>query len=672
MKNYKIFLRYLPVILSIPFLIFFYTTNFQKVGKFPAEFASANFVSSDSALLDQLCINSNNYSDLNESISKNAPQIKLNKNLNNNEIAQLDAAHSLYFSHTKNTIEAIDKISEHDLNFLENLIEAEKVTSEDVYKLKFDAKLYFSYCAPDSTNRDFTEAYWAAKGTFTAHHWAHLYEATVQDGKSSKAQYGYFVPYAAKITLDFFEAQGPLNFIRLCWFIFFIVSALYLIIFNNLFNNQPRWLVGFMLLFKIHMFSKLGTFSILLAPGYHWTRELVIVAIPFLVALLINSKANTQKKENILLKSLFIFFPVLLLIDPIFFCFSVLSLGLAYFLINAQRFLFLIKSHPKFNALLLGALLLFICFIIFFGFNNIVYALNKLIYGDYHLIQKRTKDFITVNALVVLAFVTIIACTVAKRNILTIYFSFITCIAALYYYITPDRFHFFKFIEYSTPFLTLSLIHLITILKKFISFQVKLIHAPEFRLNNPAKIIFIGFVLMRVVSDFQYKNQELPVDWIEYSTEKEFIINKRIMRANLSEFAASHLSAFPIGQKFDILISPFDKYLIFLYDTHNGSPSPDFIAWLDSTAKLQTMIASANSGSNKIVMIDESLFELNSLQGFFSDHQIMGPAAYASKLSVKARLRAMDYANHVSSNCQAINTSVDSDWKLYDCSRKGV
>ena len=60
-----------------------------------------------------------------------------------------------------------------------------------------------------------------------------------------------------------------------------------------------------------------------------------------------------------------------------------------------------------------------------------------------------------------------------------------------------------------------------------------------------------------------------------YFRAASFTINGRVIRANMSEPLAEHLRAFPASTRFDFMLSPFDKYVTFLYDRTNGFSAPD-------------------------------------------------------------------------------------------------
>lgn len=84
---------------------------------------------------------------------------------------------------------------------------------------------------------------------------------------------------------------GPTAFVKVAWILFGIIGVAYILLLHLLFPENP-FIVTIALLFKIFLFLSLGQFYMLLAPGYHWFRDIIIILIPYLTIQLQNAYLN--------------------------------------------------------------------------------------------------------------------------------------------------------------------------------------------------------------------------------------------------------------------------------------------------------------------------------------------------------------------------------------------
>src|ERR1019366_3555419 len=117
----------------------------------------------------------------------------------------------------------------------------------------------------------------------------------------------------------------------------------------------------------------------------------------------------------------------------------------------------------------------------------------------------------------------------------------------------------------------------------------------------------------------------------------------RMIDADISADLAQHLQAFPDSAPADFILSPYDKYVGFLYDRRNGFADPDFIAWLDSNERAKEAIRlMAKKPKPFYVLIDDAVMRADPRLGIKAQDTLLGTLHIASKINLKNRLRAAD------------------------------
>jgi hypothetical protein len=512
----------------------------------------------------------------------------------------------------------------------------------------------------EDLSKGVTELYWAAKGTSVAHHWAYFYEGAILSG-TRKAQYGNLLPFIAKTFSDQFFQSSIVQFIKIAFGLFFVVAILYVIIFNQIFKIfEPKFLIAPILLTKVYIFSKIGLFAQFLAPGYHWYRELITIAIFYF---LVQVKEFNRKTIAILFATIILSF----LMDP-----SFLIISVAAFILTS---LFSRKLNFKYILILLCTGLIFL----FALKNNIIYLIDslKIVYEIIGLNQEILNDATKILCLAVLGIFLNLASGFNKNYI---YFNFISLISFLYIIVTPDKFHYYKWLEYSLPMLAVLMYNIIFLIRSVrirtnIDVQTEnqfLLKTYRFVYNNFSTMISLlclGLILFASIN--LYKLINTPPKYFHlrmfdnhqiFFNAEIFNINGREIGLNMSEDNIQQLSQFPKDLKYDYLISKNDKFILFLYDRKNNFGTVDLVPTLDEKQYIYLKEKILKSNAN--FMLDTSNFEIDGRFGILRDSKVLD-AKNVSYLSYKNKIRLYYLSDLIRNHCESTHRL--DGWETYHC-----
>ena len=651
-------LLFIIVLFSLPYFILY-----PMVGSFPAEDIAESIPRH--SLNQTICLSNSRAEGRHD---ESYPQLKTSALTLNPVIKRLlNISPSIYYSERQNLIVAIDRIDESTTNTLLALSMKGLFSRADVEEFLLNANNYYQDCKPFISDVGVTEAYWSLKGTSVLHHWVHLYESSVSG--SNHAQYGYFTTWLSRSLLSRFNLEGPTNFVKLSWFVMYLFGITYLIIFMCFFKERIK-AASLSLIFKIFLFIHLGSFCLLLAPGFHWFRDFILLVPPiiFIKFFIKNSEFNLNLS---LLRKAFgcIAFVFCYLVEPTFFIVSILCLFAAY-LRNEYS---LVASHfKKINkrAILISTALVLtvIAYLVFLQLGNILYVLDKLINNNSGLFNWDFRFLITGFTVSCLAVWFLIFGSKGSSYLLHSYFSFIALFSGIYFLITPDMFHFIKYMEYCIPFCFMMGVMCFDYFDSKcplkVGKKVKLYNSLE-KVLSISMILLIVYSLISTPRAWQLRIKDSLGD--AYFQTKDYIINGRLIKADMSQDLFQHLNNFPDESKFDYIVSSDDKYLTFLYDRNNGFGTPDLVPWMDSQKRLKDTIQKISNQKGSTVLLDGKLLDIDPSVSIQLENSLMASINSASKLNIKARFRASELAHYLIQNCTLIGHLDRSSWQILRC-----
>jgi hypothetical protein len=666
--KYSIALAAITILFLVPYVKFF-----PYVGSFPSENLSDALPGSHFS--NTLCISD---TILNQSTSTQQAKIVNSKLLTDAPALKIlrptdfqadifENSNSIYYLGNREAIIALDIVDTADINMLKAQALQGVFSPRDLEIFLGDATAYYAPCNAPRVDTGVAEGYWASKGASVLHHWAHLYESNLSGRVHS--QYGYLVSWIAHKTLDWNSAQGPTNFVRLAWVIYAVCGLAYIAIFIYMFHEHPQLALA-ALLIKLFFLSNIGSFMLVLAPGYHWFRELVILAVPMIVLVSVHHYSVTKVMHRaFLLIATGILLAVCYLVDPVFFLIAIFSAIFSWLWNNWH----IISDYHKQNRIQLvfisSIVIAVLIGVALFQYSNLQYVADKLLNAsiDFGKYSKR----VVLTCFIALLF--LIFARPLRNRFLAGYFSFVTLLLSLYYFITPDSFHFYKFAEYSVPFWVVAIAFL---QKRYSTWFKTHFYAIQPKLYRSLPL---GFILLASITLSNFTS--LPISWEfrltdssgePYFKSSTYNINNRLIKADISEKLASHLRSFPNSASADFILSPFDKYLAFIYDRSNGLGTPDLIASLDTNEKMKNALERISQhSSSPYILLDRSILHVDTRLGIKQNNPVLGLQHAASKLNLKARLRAAELATNILSLCTVTyKDKAEMGWDILRCNFK--
>jgi hypothetical protein len=567
---------------------------------------------------------------------------------------------ALYF---EDGIYFLDAIGKEDsvnlaLGFLRNTNKLSSVQLENLINRVND---FYDSCNKYS-NSDYgvTELYWAGKGVSILHHWAYLYDGALLN-EERKSQYGNIIPILSSLISKNLSNQKFAidNFVKVSLLIFYFCTIIYFILFWTAFKGSANlYVICIFLLFKTYFFIKLGIFAILLAPGYHWFRELVCLII-FFSYLLVSNKSLLLKILALLL--------ILLsyLIDPAFSTIAFLSLIASEIIWNI--------SNIRRKLLLLFYSIIIITVGFIFQKNNII-NLYHSIFEVYEIYGKNKNYNFAASLIIFISLLTLYFNTHNKYNRYYNYFCIFSVLSSIYYFVNPDYFHFIKFIEYSVPmllvfFVVIFNLHNVYFLNKF---NLLKSYCGGLYIKKLSNISYLVFIILLTLFFIKTINKT-PADWIlrtidssgeSFYSSQNFLINDRSINANFSPELYTHLKNFPNNITYDYIISRNDKYILFLYDRTNNLGNIDLLASIND--QMVEDYFKRIKLNKSIIILDENNFYIDALSEFKANHPVLGNSVSVSYLQLKKQFYLLRLSRLVKSECVMIGA--EGKWGVYDCS----
>lgn len=662
-NNYK-YLKFFQLIFVVLIFLFVYFLRFDIVGHFPSE-----------SLVDlhEISIENTNsspaYSNKN---STNFPEFVLDNQLSLAFLREIDKSPNILFDERKNKLILIGPLEFKEYVLLEKIFiqdnSENNVDFSSIKSFKFDAKQKF-YSNP------ITEEYWASKGSSVLHHWMHLLD-------TDSVHYGTLLRSLSDYISKYFEKNGPTLEVKISWIILFFITILYSFIFLKLFNNHV--LAYPLLLLKIFFFQKIGLFVLLLGPGFHWLRDLVLLLTPILFIWLNNYYKNNihNKKFTIIpylkISTALLLFFLLSISDQTFFSISLLSILIVFFVKNLQQIYLSFKQYIKYALVVIFIITATNYFFKIIPSANLSYVINLFI--DNNNLIVLNKDFILflfkINILIV--FYVFYLYSFEKDNFYGFYFSISSLLLIIYVISMPDRFHMDKYLSLIIPvffYMLLSLKNIIYILFSQFSFFDKLINRSMDSLKIFIFLIYLATIFSLVfINMYQsYKHTKPNLSELSlysmfdkkiYLNVKDLEINGKFIKANISDSLSKHISSFPISQKYDFIISPFDKYISAIYKKSNGFGNVDLVRSADTSLKVKKFKSLINSKNSSFVILDKNILDLNTqyLWASVGEYRYL---ANSSKFDLKAQLRVANLALNLLDSCENLNEN--ENWLILKC-----
>ena len=706
------------LILTCLLFAFPYIYLFSYVGKFPAESLTAG--SYKALYRPLLCLPT--HAELNQFTPPNLAQIaaapagefgvaalglpRINSTLHPLYATVLsNLSGSVYYSSENKAFFAHDKIDKITEQILWMTYQQGDLKRGELETFIAESKKKYPVCEIPNIYRGLTEGYWAAKGSATLHHWVHVYEALIP-GKNKLAQYGYLIPNIAKKISDLTERPGPTAFARVAWILFGVIGMAYIMLLYRLFPENP-FAVTIALQLKIFMFLSLGQFYMLLAPGYHWFRDIIIILIPYLTIKILkiyNNKNSYSSKELALFGALFcVTLLACFLTDPLYAFLSIISSCFTLIICSFNKAIQLAKILR--NYLFFGVLLFFlgIAYIILrMDGGKFSFIMDKLNYGDFGLLSFNLEHYSIVFSVIVVSILVILFSINNGLRYRLCYFAISSIVLSLYFFILPDDAHFKKFMEIVIIFALSAIVYLELLVMRFyrrsslirenyFSVKEKIKNIKKLFLEKYLKIDY--FATLSRLSSYQYKtillifplfigyyfvalrddpaqDRRYRDQWTRgfYFSAEHHVINARHIEADLKPEIISHLKSFPKDVPADYIISNYDKYLSFLYDKRNGFEIPDLVAWISSEKKLEKSKKLINSeGETKVFILDLLALNPEVQMALLTRHKNFGYLSRASSLNVKGRMRLTELSISLIKSCKISFEDRQNGWAVLAC-----
>jgi hypothetical protein len=637
-----------------------YIVNAPSVGLFPNE--TLRYTASNSRLGEIYCLALRrslfHHTNTNKTDWLNTPHLTLGRTLTQIEENTLELSGSLAYSSTNQTIFLTDNLAPNDFSFLNRLTDAKPAAIKSFEARA--ARMDFS-CKDTHDDSGITDGYWATKGTGLIHHWSHLYESGFSDGKSIRGQYGKLLPTLAYSLMSFTSTPGPTMFAQISWAIFAISAIAYTLLIFRLYRDKPL-LATALITIKAACFTAITSYVLLLAPGFHWYRELVIVAIAWLSINALKPRISPSGKRlaifGCLAGAMFCY-----LLESTFTSVAILSAILATAIMHIKNFktkvIPLSLTLPIIFAIAIGAAIVIYC-----NTNLLKYVWFTATSLDHGLYHFDLTELGIVSLVILVSLLSFVYAYVRDRSFLLLFFAITTIATSFYYITTPDQFHYVKSIEYSLPLLA-------TII---ISATSRTAIQANIRSAFASIAIIASIVIISVHLSSQPAEWELRIHTSDgqsvFSEVRPIVIHGRALNAEMSHTLENHLAAFPNTWSHDYLVSPFDKYIVFTYDQHNGFEDPDFTSWLDSRSRvaLITQKLLNTKQLTRIILDDESL-DTAPEAAVSSLHTILGSDAFASQLNLRERINLYDVYKALRSHCKELQSR--NEWRLVQCGAGG-
>lgn len=557
------------------------------------------------------------------------------------------------------------------------LIERGYVTKSSMELLEKQTKNFYSRCPTISKNEKLavTEYFWATEGRSSVHHWVHFYEGAIL-GTAMRAQYGVILPALTRAISSFMPGDGPTQYISVAWTLFYLSALSYCFLLLYIFKENPATVIVFLFI-KIILFINLGDFIIFTAPGTHWFRELNFL----LIYIISNYYIFFEKKCRYHSVPILLLFLLTLLLDPMsgFFGWTAVFLSYAINLYKNNQ----IKITEK-NIITSVAIFIFLIIIFIVYNDNAQYFFSMVSNNVFsNNLSDQKIRYLLLNGLIL--FLMVIFYLQNKLNYKYIYFAFLGNISIIYYLMTPDWVHYYKYLEYVIIFYMCFFIFsynlIISNINKFSWLNINVINFLNDRSIKFLKLTLLVIVFLIILSHlikFNKINNESPLtvlygaDGHIFFDSYNYTINGKKISANISRGLADHLDKYPskIGNNF--IVSNFDKYLLFLYNKKNNFGYIDLRTQVVDDGKMNKIISAIKNNGGKFI-VDQKNFKINPEYGpKISGDSILiegnGQYFLGPYNSIKSQLRMAKISEYIHNNCSLNYYESNNDWYVYNCS----
>lgn len=593
-----------------------------------------------------------------------APTLELSSGAAGKYGSVLDERETMFFSSSGNRLIALDVLPPGDRALLGSLV-ADGAIAESRARSFIDAadRHYSPACDVPRTDSGITESFWAARGTSVLHHWAFLYEPSAAG--SVGGQYGVLVPAVAGALSRFLGPPGPTSFVQTAWWVFALCAVLYVLLVGYVFGigNNATWVV---LLAKAGLFASLGSFVILIAPGYHGARELTLMVPPALYV------SWTRERERRLNRYVVVALSALtallgFALDPQFFMVAALASLAAL----APRGVAAIRSQSRAAKvwLLCAAV---VCLVVALAAvepvvaSKVRYVMDKLAKRDVTIPSMKREHIGCTLGTAGLGLGLYLASLFRPGLVVRRYFGVVAAIVPVYFFAMPDRSHFLKTLEYALP---LYLVIVLEVLRQpRLATIVSSMRGLSRRfpvINTIALACAVVIVVVTVRSEstrpYLRTHDSRGVPYFSYGSHE---IGGRHIEAHLSDETVLHLAEFPRDAKSDFVVSPYDKYILMLYDRVNGFGTADLLATLGSN-QTQAEVVQTIMSQGATVILDSTALEVNPRLGVKTSHSVLGTSANGSLFHLKTQLRAQSIATTLMESCVCVSTQ--GRWRVLEC-----
>lgn len=640
----------ITIIISLATITWTYSSYAKYAGLFPAE-----SIRSSTEKYEEIKCNKKNITTTSD--LRDLPHLELDSTEAEEQYrAALFKARSIGYSTEERIIYAVDAIDEADLITLKKITRKNQIPQAALEKFINQAANFYAPCPYSlSFEKEITSGYWASTEAAKIHHWAHLYAgATSLDGKS---QYGYLIPNLANLLSNHSDSPGPSHFTSSAWWIFMACGLLYALMIHRLaacHGEKSGLIATSAIIFKTAGFYTITPYMMLMAPGFHWFRELITLAIGIITFI-------PSKKYR--LAAITTTFPILYFTDPTYFLIGLSAATITVVIKHKGMLQNWIKNADRKKILLISGICLTGTVALGLGASeNIHYVFKNIANIDITLIfTARHLGFTWMYALILL-----LPCALAIKTItsqeksepIEHYFAFVMIIGLTYFATHPGQPHFIKCLEYGIP---LFVIYSTKIIKKnHQKYAIITLAACTLTFLTPA----FGFI--------PYKNEKTLSPYSDISKFRTVTIFGRTGNLNINQETEKHLINFPHDVKHDFIISPYDKHLLMFGSFKNGWKNVDWTLSGQTYRPEETMATIQEASLKKEreikIIIDSTTLSIDMTSGIKKwATDFYAVETTLPRLGLKHRIQAFETSQLILRMCPRAER-LNETWLMVSCS----
>ena len=413
-----------------------------------------------------------------------------------------------------------------------------------------------------------------------------------------------------------------------------------------------------------------------MAPGSHWFREL-----NFLLIYIISSHFVFGDKKNRFYNiPLLLLFTLTLLFDPMSGVFGWAAVVLSCVINFYKNHTIRITAKKIFTA---GGILLVLIMTLIAYSNNAQYFFSMLKENIFSGgLSDQSIRYLVFNGLML--FLISLFYVNNKLSYKYIYFAFLGNISIVYYLMTPDWVHYYKYLEYAIIFYMCIYIVLynfvfLNILKfswiknnvvyKFNSVSLKFIEIVIYLIIF--SIIFANFSKFNKINSISPLTTFYGSDNQLFFSANDFEINDKKIVADISRELEHHLTAYPSVTNKNFIVSNFDKYILFLYNVKNNFGFVDLRSQMVDDKEMKKIISFIKKNGGTFV-VDQKNFQVNLGYGpkISGDPVLiegdgkyfLGPYNY-----IKSKLRMIKISQYIYDHCDKDHQQSNDNWSTFSC-----